>query len=339
MILLAAAAQLALVSGFRNCFSGLFFGRRLWKWDRRLLDGAFHRDDTIARPRNTTFNQDDVLVGENLHDAEVQNGRLLVAVLAGHLLPTRRSTWRGSHTDRTATALGLVRAVSNRARACEVVALHHTREPATFARSRDVDELAVLKDVGWADGLTYIEPFEERLIDAELANDPRCVDANLLEGTSLGLVHELLATAAEAELERGVAVFRWSALAQDHAGPCLDRSDASDLPVLEEDLGVAKLGADEAGIRIHKCSPREKGRKDSDARWRVKADAFRRAKPRLLLDSKYSDGVFVAGLGEGFWVFPAELRDAGRRMGYICGFIAFSTPGNRSQVGGVRLDQ
>ena len=54
--------------------------------------------------------------------------------------------------------------------------------------------------------------------------------------------------------------------------PRLDRSNASDLPVVEKDLSRAKLGADEARIRIHRCSPREKGRKDSDDQTRVKAE-------------------------------------------------------------------
>ena len=60
VILLAARGQLALFGGFRR---GFFFGRRLRKRHGRLLDGALHRDKTVARTRNAAVDEDDVLVG------------------------------------------------------------------------------------------------------------------------------------------------------------------------------------------------------------------------------------------------------------------------------------
>jgi len=189
VILLAAAAQLALVGGFRRLCGGLFFfDRALGKRHRCLLDGALQGQETVAGTGNAAFDQDDVLVREHPDDPKVQDGCLLVAVLARHFL-TAGGTARGRrHADRTATAFGLVRAVTHGAGAGKVVSPHDAGEATALARGRDIDELAILKDVGRAQGLADLEALEERLFDAKLANDPLGVDAGLLKAPASGLL-------------------------------------------------------------------------------------------------------------------------------------------------------
>lgn len=62
VILLAAAAQLALVGGFRSLWRGFLLDGALGKGDRRLLDGALQGKDPVAWARNAAFDQNDVLV-------------------------------------------------------------------------------------------------------------------------------------------------------------------------------------------------------------------------------------------------------------------------------------
>ena len=56
-------------------------------------------------------------------------------------------------------------------------------------------------------------------------------------------------------------------------------------------------------------------------------------------DSKDPDCVLVARSGQVLGVFAPEPCDTGCRIGYIRGFIAFSAPGYRGQIGGVGLYQ
>ena len=104
-------------------------------------------------------------------------------------------------------------------------------------------------------------------------------------------------------------------------------------------MGIAKLGADKAGIRIHRSSPREKGRKDSDAGCRVKAVAAAGRRVRLLSNSEHSKRVFVRGPDEVPRVLPTELGDAGGGVRYICGFIELSALRDRREIRCVGLDE
>src|SRR5690606_2428765 len=216
-----------------------------------LLDRAADGDHAVARTRDGALDEDDVLLGEDLHDAEVLHRDALVAVVAGHAHALERAARGHVLTDRTTVALVLVRTVRFGRGAGEVVALHDAREAAALGHARHVDELALGEDVGGAEGLTDLELGDLLLGETELANDPRSLDAGLLVEARLRLGDVLLASLPEADLDGRIAVLLGGALADDHAGAGLDRGDADDLTVVRGDLGITELGSGEAGILIH----------------------------------------------------------------------------------------
>src|SRR5690606_6819469 len=87
-----------------------------------------------------TLDEDEVLFGDDLHDAEILDGALLLAHVTGHRLVFPDTTGCLTHTDRTNSAMehGAVRSRT----AGDAETFHHALEAFALGDADDVNELA-----------------------------------------------------------------------------------------------------------------------------------------------------------------------------------------------------
>src|SRR6185437_5491915 len=151
---------------------------------------------------------------------------------------------------RAVLALGAVRG----AEALEAVPLHDARVALALAPAGHVDVLPAGEHLG---GDLLPERVLGRVIGPQLGDVPTRSQAGLLEHPADRLGHLARIDLAEAELHGRVSVVAGGAYAGHHARPGLDHRDRHDLPGVVEDLGHAKLGAqDPFDLLAHgRCVP------------------------------------------------------------------------------------
>src|SRR5689334_17447201 len=147
-------------------------------------------------------------------------------------------------------ALGAVRG----AEALEAVPLHDARVALALAPAGHVDVLPAGEHLG---GDLLPERVLGRVIGPQLGHVPARGQAGLLDHPADRLGHLARIDLAEAELHGRVAVVVGGLYAGHHARSGLDHRDRHDLPGVVEDLGHAKLGAqDPFDLLAHgRCVP------------------------------------------------------------------------------------
>ena len=110
-------------------------------------------DQTALRTGDGTTNNHDTFFTVYFDHTKVFNGHACVPHVARHFLAFENLTRLRTATDGTAVTEILVRPVRC-AKTSHVVSLHHAGKPAAFADTRDVQRLAIGKDVG-VDGLAH----------------------------------------------------------------------------------------------------------------------------------------------------------------------------------------
>ena len=129
------------------------------------------------------------------------------------------------------------------AQTAEVPALHRPGESLADRHAGDVDKLADREMVGGD-----LRPDRDHLVlcDAELGELHFRLDIGDGEAAALGLRHVLDLGAADAELQRGIAVLFLGAMRDDLAALDLEDRDRHVIPRVGEDAGHAQLLCDNA---------------------------------------------------------------------------------------------
>src|SRR5260370_8713719 len=92
-----------------------------------VLGGMANQYEGTVSTGNRSRNDDCVILEQNIHNLQVQNGRQLIAHLARHAEPLANPARVGSVTDRPAMTEVLVRS-ARAGKACEIMAFDTTRE-------------------------------------------------------------------------------------------------------------------------------------------------------------------------------------------------------------------
>ena len=139
-----------------------------------LLDCVAYDNKAAVRAGNGPFHQQQVNIGTDIHDFQIQNRLTNIAHVTRHLAAFIDLARGGAHTDGTASADP--RATMARTAAAKLPATDNAGETTALRLARDVDELIFREDVGFqniADGRRGI------LFQTDLADDHRRIRLQL----------------------------------------------------------------------------------------------------------------------------------------------------------------
>src|SRR5262245_6310915 len=162
--------------------------------------------------------------------------------MTGHLLTLAHPAGIGTVTDRTAMTKILVSAMGSR-KTAERPALDHARIAMAFGNARDINSIADFKKVGDFDFLADF--IWGNVVEAKLPKHFEGALAGLSHMTLRGFVNPARLLAAEADLQRRVAVRGGLFLLHHHARAGLHNRNGNHIPLGVVELHHANFSADE----------------------------------------------------------------------------------------------
>ncbi len=214
------------------------------------LHGLADEHLSVTRSRDRAFDEEQVLLGIDSRDLEVEHTHQFVSVLARHLETWERAPWGHVRTDRSTVTAVLMRTVRH-VLAFETPATKNAREPAAAGATLCVDLLADLEELVELENTTHFELVSEGCLAAQLFQLALRRRVGLLVVTKLWLRSVLLFALTEAKDEGAVAIALDGALVDDGDGSCFDNGHALHGAVVVEDLCAAEFDSDHAGLLIH----------------------------------------------------------------------------------------
>src|SRR5262249_26403931 len=218
----------------------------------RALLGATQNQVATVGAGNRAADEQQVFLAVDLHDDQVLHRLAHVAHVTRHALALVHAARRQAAANRSAVAEELVRAV-RRAEARHAVPLHDALIAFALGGAFDVDEIALLEQLGEIDRLArLVNSVGVFRVDADLAQEPLRPHAALAVPArgGLGDVGDVLvadlARVVEAQLHCDVAVLVGRALTDDQAGTGLDDGDGDGEAIFGENLGHPELAAQDA---------------------------------------------------------------------------------------------
>src|SRR5262244_3211373 len=190
-----------------------FFGHRRLRLLARLRR-ALDDHHAALRAGNRAFDEEQIILGPDLDDFQVLHRNALVAPMTGHALAFEDAPRVRAVADRAAVTEIFVRAVRAR-KTGEAPALDDAAEAVALADAGDVDEITRLEEIAGLDLLA--ELVLAGFVGAKLAQHFECALAGFFKMSLFGLIDALRLAAAEAHLQRVVAVARRLFLLHDDA--------------------------------------------------------------------------------------------------------------------------
>ncbi len=110
---------------------------------------------------HSSFDEEDVLFGEDFDDFEVAYFDALIAHSAGHTEAFDHSRWEGGGTDRAGMALAVVLAVGGIADSAEAVSFHYPLKALSLGGTDDVYRIAFIKHICNGNRITELDGYGE----------------------------------------------------------------------------------------------------------------------------------------------------------------------------------